>query len=119
MIFDNRFPVLFANPTFPRFIKSIADFMILFNITNWFYPLSQPSSSFGAIWSFPAFQHSIGLLDNSLCHFLIVYYIGSFGHRNKEIRPEAFPLFLMCLFCYDSGKPGNHSWMINPFLNHV
>ena len=119
MVFNDRLPILFTNPTFPRFIKSITNLAVLFYMANWVYPLAQPCSPFRTIWALPIFKHSIGLLNDSLCQFMVVHHIGRFRHRDEEIRPEAFSLFLMRLFCYNRCKPRNHSWMVNTFLNYI
>ena len=119
MVFNDRFPILFTNPTFPRFIESITNLAILFYVANRVYPLAQPCSPFGTIRSFPIFKHSISLLNNSLRHFFVVHHICRLRHGDKEIRPEAFPLFLMRLFCYNRYEPRNHSWMVNTFLNYI
>ena len=119
MVLNDRFPILFANPAFPRFIKSITNLAVLFYMANWVYPLAKPCSPFRTIRALPIFKHRIGLLNNSLRHFFVVHHIRSFRHGDKEIRPEALSLFLMRLFCYNSGEPCNHSRMVNTFLNYV
>ena len=119
MVFNDRFPVLFANPTLPRFVKGITNFAIIFNIANGIYPLTKPCSPFRTIWSLPVFEHSISLLNDSLCQLMVVHHIGRFRHGDEEIRPEAFSLFLMSLFCYNRSKPCHHSRMVNTFLNYV
>ena len=119
MVFNDRFPVLFTNPTFPRFIESITNLAVFFYMANWIYPLAKPCSPFRTIRTFPVFKHSISLLNDSLCQLMVVHHIGCFRHGDEEIRPEAFSLFLMSLFCYNRCKPCHHSWMVDTFLNYV
>ena len=119
MVFNDRFPILFSNPSFPSLIESSTNFMILLNMANRIDPLAKPRSPFRTIRTLPIFKHSVGLLNNGLCHFMVINNICSFGHRNKKIRPKAFSFFLVRFFGYNSSQPSDHSGMINPFLNYI